>query len=236
MSLDDQNTSSIIGDTNACNALFLKVLLARGWKLENGVAIASKEYQSAVGLKKAFVYASGVLLDYVVSAEYQSQGRNILSTSSVLIQKALTEAEVDVLANTFAEKIDAIIADSYAVRLYLSSLKDEAEPITLTAKGFVFNGVEVRNPTLSLCGRFTVNPKDAYGFNEVSTGGGCTALQLDVHGGGYVWLTDGNDSCVLPTEINEPFAMGFFDNEGLEIAFHTLKVGENYSDDSTETC
>lgn len=232
MSINDHNTPPVVGDTEAINAGFLKVLLAHGWKLEDGIAIASKEYQSAAGFKKAFVYAYGVLLDYVVSAEYQSQGRNILSTSSVLIQKALTEAEVELLANAFAENIDAIVADSYAVRLYLSSLKSKANPVTLTAKGFVFNGVEVRNPTLSLCGRFTVDPKEAYGFYEASTGGGCTALQLDVQGGGYVWLTDGNDSSVLPTEINEPFAMGFFDNEGSEIDFFTLKVGENYADDS----
>lgn len=228
--------TTFVADKNALDAIFLKVLLVRGWVLADGAAIATKDYLSAVGPKRAFIYSHGHVHDYLISADYQSQGRNILSTTYVLIQKALTEAEVVVLANAFAQEIDDVVADSYAVRLHLSSLKDKAEPITLTSKGFMFNGVEVRNPTLSLCGRFIVDPKETYGFTEVSTGGGCTALQLDVEGGGYVWLTDGNDSSVLPTEVNAPFAMGFFDNEGLELAFHTLKVGKNYADDSEETC
>lgn len=225
MANNDQTASPIVNDKSALDAIFLKVLVAHGWKPADGYARATKEYRTAVGIKEAFAYANGKLLDCLYYAEYVSQGNNILSTSSVLIQKPVTEAEAEALATAYAKEIDAIVADSYAVRLLRHDTNAEPAEVTLTAKGFDFLGVEIRNPTLSPCGRFLVDPKEAYGFFQVDTGGGCTALQLNVKGGGHVWLSDGFDSAELPTVAGQPFVMGFYDSDGLELGFHELKVG-----------
>jgi|LakWasM116_HOW13_FD_contig_111_31109_length_1321_multi_11_in_0_out_0_1 hypothetical protein len=96
--------------------------------------------------------------------------------------------------------------------------------VTLTERGFVFQGIEITNPTLSPCGRFQVDPKKAYGFYVYHTGGGCTALQLDTKDGGYIWLTDMDLSHELPTTAGKPFMMGFYDKEGEEIAIFNLKT------------
>ncbi len=98
--------------------------------------------------------------------------------------------------------------------------------VTLTEEGFIFQGVEITNPTLSSCGRFQVDPKKAYGFSVYHTGGGCTALQLETTDGDYIWLTDTEGtSHELPTEPGAPFMMGIYDAEGNEIANFTLKTG-----------
>jgi len=98
------------------------------------------------------------------------------------------------------------------------------DAVTLTEKGFIFQGIEITNPTLSPCGRFQVDPKKAYGFYVYHTGGGCTALNLDTKDGGYIWLTDMDASHELPTVAGEPFVMGFYDKEGEEIAIFNLKT------------
>lgn len=97
--------------------------------------------------------------------------------------------------------------------------------LELTENGFVFEGVEIKNPTLSSCGRFRVDPIGVYGFHVYQTGGGCTALHLDTSDGGYIWLTDGEVSHELAKETGEPFVMGFYDKEGNEIAIFHLKTG-----------
>lgn len=114
-----------------------------------------------------------------------------------------------------------------ANQLVLNNLKGgrKGSDVTLTDKGFVFNGVEINNPTLSSCGRFRVDPIEAYGFYIYGTGGGCTALQLDTSDGGYIWLTDMGQSHELPINNSEPFMMGFYDKEGEEKAIFNLKTG-----------
>lgn len=225
MSNDDKSTSLNVGEKGVLDSIFLKVLLAHGWKLEDGVAIASKLYQTAVGLKQALIYSLGTTAYYKVTADYQSQGRNILSTTSVLIEKALSNEEIEALAINFISEIDAVVADSYAARLKRLEKKEEAGPVTLSKKGFIFQEMEISNPTLSSCGRFNVDPKEVYGFYPYATGGGCYALQLDVNDGGYIWLTDFEGIQLPPTEVGQPFLMGFFNKDGEQTAIFELKVG-----------
>lgn len=50
---------------------------------------------------------------------------------------------------------------------------------------FTHGGIEIRDPLTSECGRFEYDPVDGtegptwYGFEEISTGGGCTAWARD---------------------------------------------------------
>lgn len=225
MSNNDNQTSQNVGEKSVLDSIVLNVLSRHGWKLEDGVAIASKEFQTAVGVKVALLYSLGDTTYYKLSANYQSEGRNILSTSSVLIEKALETKEIEALVTTFTNEVDAIVADSYAGRLYWLKKKQEAGPVTFSKKGFIFQGVEINNPTLSSCGRFIMDPKEAYGFYPYATGGGCYALQLDVEDGGYIWLTDFEGTQQPPIELGQPFLMGFFNKDGEQTAIFELKVG-----------
>jgi len=90
-----------------------------GWKVEDGTAIASKEFQTAVGVKKALAYFSkGDSYNCRLHGDYQSQGSNILEPHGVLIPKPSSEEEIRHLAIAFAKKADAAVDESYARRLY----------------------------------------------------------------------------------------------------------------------
>ena len=73
---------------------------------------------------------------------------------------------------------------------------------------FSFEGMSVSNPTLSSCGRFTVDPITEYGFSIIHTGGGCTALQKRVEGGWVVLCREVSHK--LGDDLS-PFIMGFYD-------------------------
>lgn len=62
---------------------------------------------------------------------------------------------------------------------------------------FLHEGVEIRNPYLSPCGRFEVDPVLVYGFEEVWTGGDCKALDLVLPDGSVLRLTN-EDGLSIP--------------------------------------
>lgn len=55
---------------------------------------------------------------------------------------------------------------------------------------FEHNGVEISNPFLSECGRFAVDPVEAYGFTVALTVDGGKALEKALPDGGFIRLTD----------------------------------------------
>ena len=73
--------------------------------------------------------------------------------------------------------------------LYLASGHTVPVPYSAALLAFVHLDIEVRNPMLSGCGRFNVDPQ-AYGFAPHHTGGGCMALRKDMKRGEYLLLTD----------------------------------------------
>jgi len=86
----------------------------------NPVVIASKIYTSAVGPKTATAYLYSFDSDspeVVLSGEYTSEGRNILSTSNVLIPKDVDMETLCGLVDQFARDVDLFVSESYAVRL-----------------------------------------------------------------------------------------------------------------------
>lgn len=94
------------------------ILLPLGWKNADGIAIATKEYKTAVGIKLAMAYLLPAGPDeYRLSGDYQSQGRNILERFSVYIPRKYTAVELENLVKEFAKDVDEVVAESYAYKL-----------------------------------------------------------------------------------------------------------------------
>lgn len=96
---------------------------------------------------------------------------------------------------------------------------------------FNFEGTSISNPTLSTCGRFTVDPITEYGFEIIHTGGGCTALQKKVEGG---WVVISRECSHELGDDLTPFLMGFYDDAedgesmwGNGLGYAELQVGVN---------
>lgn len=101
--------------TNRLQAL----LAASGWTVCEGTALAFKDYPTAVGIKRAHAYVADygrATAQVWLSADYQSEGRNICESRGMLIPKA-DAAGLDELVARFADAVDAAVAGSYAARL-----------------------------------------------------------------------------------------------------------------------
>lgn len=87
---------------------------------------------------------------------------------------------------------------------------------------FVFEDMEIRNPFLSECGRFSVDP-GYYGFKAVGTGGGCEALVKGLENGHYLMLSD-EDGINIPDskDISEAL-IGRYNEKGEMIAICAMK-------------
>lgn len=91
-----------------------------GWTILDYTAIASKMYDTAVGPRQALVYVQdfgpqeGVVR---LMGDYQSEGRNCLSTTSVAIARFADEETIKALTQQFAAEADKVVGESYAMRL-----------------------------------------------------------------------------------------------------------------------
>lgn len=86
---------------------------------------------------------------------------------------------------------------------------------------FVHEDMEIRNPMMSECGRFGVDPK-SYGFEQFHTGGGFMALYKELSDGDYLLLTnaDGDD---IPEQAEWATALlGRYNKDGEPLALITL--------------
>lgn len=102
-------------------------LIGFGWTGNDGTALARKSYQTAVGNKEALAY----LADYgknsdnfILTGEYWSEGRNCLSTVLVAVPKSAAPETIPELVMEFALKTDEAVAETYAVRLLMTSMFD----------------------------------------------------------------------------------------------------------------
>jgi len=86
---------------------------------------------------------------------------------------------------------------------------------------FIHEGFEIRNPFLSECGRFAVDPELAYGFFAHHTGGGCMALVKQLEDGRQIWLTDEGGSEIPEAHETDTAILGVF-IEGDQIAYITV--------------
>lgn len=96
-----------------------------GWTTVDSVsfgctsAVASKKYRTAVGLKQAIAHLNPAdSSELRLVADYQSEGRNILSTTTLLIPDGIEDSSVHAGLNQFCNAVDAAVAESYAARLH----------------------------------------------------------------------------------------------------------------------
>lgn len=123
----------------------LQGLEESGWRAVNQISmlnscyVASKEYNTAVGVTMALAYVSDTPgACFRLSGEYFSKGRDILSTTSFYVwyrprptspstidvprylfklREEVTPEDLIAGAKVFAEMAEEVIADSYAVQL-----------------------------------------------------------------------------------------------------------------------
>lgn len=76
---------------------------------------------------------------------------------------------------------------------------------------FVADGMEIRNPFLSDCGRYAVDPREAYGF-EVEEGRG---WRRDQEEGGYLLLTNATGDAAPTLEAPGEAMISFVDTQGM---------------------
>jgi hypothetical protein len=87
---------------------------------------------------------------------------------------------------------------------------------------FEHEGIEIRNPFLSPDGESVVDPIAYYGFQEVQTGGFCTALHLPLPGGHTIVLTDSDGTDRPYGKEMGTAIIGRLDGEGQELACMSL--------------
>ncbi|WP_455233431.1 hypothetical protein [Geopseudomonas aromaticivorans] len=87
---------------------------------------------------------------------------------------------------------------------------------------FEHQGRLVANPFLSACGRYAVDPA-IYGFTLVSTGGGCSAMVLELADGGSIWLTDETGALAPDVELWHEASISRFDAEGRQLVWAHLR-------------
>jgi|GEM_PF-1748634 len=98
-------------------------LVALGWTKEQGAAIASKSFPTAVGPRVAFAYATrGNARTTILAGTYWSEGRNILSSEIVLADDDANEIQLHAATAGFAATVDRSVGDSYAARLLANGI------------------------------------------------------------------------------------------------------------------
>lgn len=96
-------------------------LQPHGWSpCERSTAVAMKTYDTAVGPKDAVLYLAdwGASSDvYILSGNYESEGRNALSTTTAQIPKSVSKEGLLALVNNLAPSLDQAVSETYAARL-----------------------------------------------------------------------------------------------------------------------
>jgi len=98
-------------------------LVADGWTsasefdIECSCFLASKDYETAVGIKTATVSLEPRSEGFQLVGNYQSQGRNILSTTWFTIPEGMSAEAISSGASAFVTQVDAEVDQSYARRL-----------------------------------------------------------------------------------------------------------------------
>jgi hypothetical protein len=103
-------------------------LAKQGWNLVDGISmentatVATKDFETAVGTKTAIAYLmpSSESTGYL-NADYQSEGRNVLSTVWHTIGHIYCQDDVVTASQAFTQQVNKIVGDSYAMRLMASA-------------------------------------------------------------------------------------------------------------------
>lgn len=100
-------------------AQFVQALVARGWYPDRvRVDVAFKDFDTAAGGRTAVVYCrlnkDG---DHVLTGDYQSEGRNALSTCWAMFRPGADEATLAGEIDKFAAAVEKAIGETYAMRI-----------------------------------------------------------------------------------------------------------------------
>lgn len=108
-------------------------LISMGWSavgdfdMQCTAAVASKDYSTAVGTKTAFAYLQPADEgDFNLVGAYYSQGNNVLSTTCVAIEQAMTPDAVIQQAKAYAGAVDEAVGATYAMTLKSAAQKSAA--------------------------------------------------------------------------------------------------------------
>lgn len=112
------------------------------------------------------------------------------------------------------------LAHSRPLTIYLADGHEHKVPYSDELMAFTHGDMQIRNPLLSECGRFAVDPKD-YGFEGWATGGGCVALRKELESGRYMLLTC-SDGIDLPDASGDDL-LGLYSQSGEPIAMISIK-------------
>lgn len=114
-------TSSKLTDEQ--RAAMVAELTAQGWVSNAGAAIAQQTYKTACADKVAFLYFSNGDAEshfVILSGTYESEGRNVLSGDAGWIRIDGDAASVRAQVESFCQKVQKTIDESYARRLFLA--------------------------------------------------------------------------------------------------------------------
>ena len=120
-------------DPKDIRATILAQFLAYGWKELSAPAVAEKEFETAAGIRTAIAWlpADGKIKAGFLSAEYWSEGRNILSARSLtlpIMNAPHGLPEIAVATRKKIEEFENTINESYARALYLKHPDPAATP------------------------------------------------------------------------------------------------------------
>ena len=119
--LFEQPGATLLNERTAIIAEIQQQMQPHGWSpCERSTAVAVKTYDTAVGPKDAVLYLAdwGASSDvYILSGNYESEGRNALSTTTAHIPKSVTKEDLLALVNNLAPSLDHAVSETYAARL-----------------------------------------------------------------------------------------------------------------------
>jgi len=106
--------------------LVSQTLQDQGWEQVDNLsfhgtsAVATKQFETAVGKKEAIVRIESWKDGHdMVTAEYQSEGRNIVESKSFNIRPDSSDVKIQSGVTRFANAVEAAIDKSYARKLHL---------------------------------------------------------------------------------------------------------------------
>ncbi|ABM44348.1 MULTISPECIES: zincin-like metallopeptidase domain-containing protein [Burkholderiales] len=102
----------------AQNEAVATALEAAGWQRGDGIAIASKPFDTVNGRNDALAFITdGDGINRTLQFQYTSEGRNVTGADGVLIPVGATAAQAAELATSAAARAEKSIQDSYGVRI-----------------------------------------------------------------------------------------------------------------------
>lgn len=92
--------------------------------IANTTTIATKQYQTIVGLKQATLYFTKYdsEIEFCLRGEYNSEGRNALLNTAKVINAYSTDNELLIAISEYVLRVDRVVRTTYAAKLFDSCI------------------------------------------------------------------------------------------------------------------